>query len=93
MVTKAPFTFDTPDKLDVTGTSLSYEVGHNYRHSGTQKYYVVEAIIYMGELDLWGLVHRERGRPAAPPIIRSHVDYFANRVFPGKKRFTKAAPL
>ncbi len=71
------FSIDTVDKIGLTGRSLLvlYQF-KKFKHTGNGKVYTVTGVNWMGELDLWGLVHKS---PEGVKCVRSVENFLGNR--------------
>jgi hypothetical protein len=73
---------------DITGHTGSFfecMIGRTFRHNARAKYYKVKAIVYLGEMDMWGLLYQEEGSDVQH--VRSHINFFGTQAGSTELRF------
>jgi len=73
------------DITGTTGASLECMIGKTFRHNARSKYYTVKGVVYMGELDMWGLLYQEENSDVQH--VRSHINFFGTQAGSTELRF------
>jgi len=68
-----------------TGQEFVCLIGKTYRHNARSKYYKIVGVVYLGEMDLWGLSYRENNSEVMH--VRSHVNFFGTQAGSEDLRF------
>jgi len=74
-----PLTLTDEDRTGVIGADLQVNINRVFKHSGNGKNYRVEEIVWIANLDEWGLRFvelDEYGDVCQISVVRSHNEFF-----------------
>jgi hypothetical protein len=79
--------------LDMTGNSpdsAKYLLNRTYLHTRTEKRYAVVGFTWIGDLDMWGVLHKEVGEHDLEGLFVRSIANFKGKHLDGVNRFCDA---